>query len=332
MEKALLEDLVEALKGEGEVVAPRNVGGDLLYMPVERASEVDFSRAPLDNPKMYVFPVTEKILNFEEGRVTPIVKFDRRVLLGVRPCDVAAFQYLKRFFGDGNGGNRFRDPYVMEKMERLTVVAFNCPRPGDHCFCSAMGTGPVATSGFDLSLSDLGGAYLLEAGSEVGERIARDLSLPPASSRELERREEVRRRCEAEMGIDFDAEGIEEKIGRWVNSVAESYGERCIVCGGCNFLCPTCSCFNMSDVERGASVTRERFWDSCILRGFTWLAGGTFGRDSIAARMKQRLMHKLCYAVERYGAPSCTGCGRCSRVCPSYIYMEDMIRDLLRGG
>jgi len=332
MKKELFADFVEALKGEGAVVAPKSVGKDLLYMPIEDASEVDFSRIPLDDPKMYVFPITEKILKIEEGKIQPILKSMKLVLLGVRPCDVAAFQCLKHFFGDYVVENEIRDPYVMDKMEGLTIVAFNCPHPKKHCFCSAMGTGPVATSGFDISLTDLGSEYLIESGSVDGERIVQNLSLPKASSEEMEEREEIRMRCEMEMKVDFNAKGIEKKIEKTVNTVAEKYAEKCIVCGGCNFYCPTCSCYNMSDIQRGAAVERVRFWDSCMLRGFTWLAGGTFERDAIGTRMKQRLMHKLSYTLEHYGMLSCTGCGRCSQVCPSYIFMEDMIRDIQGGG
>ena len=332
MMKGLFADFVEALKEEGTVVAPKPVGEDLLYMPIEHASEIDFSRIPLDDLKMYVFPITERVLKFENGKIKPILKSEERVLLGLRPCDVAAFQCLRHFFGDYVEEDKIRDPYVMDKMESLMIVAYNCPHPKEHCFCSAMGTGPVAASGFDLSLTDLGVAYLVETGSEDGERIVQGLSLPLASSDEMGRREEIRKQCEAEMKADFDADGIEGKIEKTVDAVAEKYGEKCIVCGGCNFYCPTCSCYNMSDIQRRATVERERFWDSCMLRGFTWLAGGTFERDAIGARMKQRLMHKLSYTVEHYGMLSCTGCGRCSQVCHSYIYMEDMIRDILRGG
>ena len=332
MKKELFADFVEALKGEGIVVAPKSVGKDLLYMPIEDASEVDFSRIPLDDPKMYVFPITETIFTLEDEKVVPLLKSTKLVLLGMRPCDVAAFQCLKRFFGDYVEENGIRDPYVMDKMDDLTIVAFNCSHPKEHCFCSAMGTGPVATSGFDLSLTDLGDNYLVETRSERGEKIIQKLFLPTASFEEMVEREEIRKRCETEMNVDFNAEGIEKKIEQTVNAVAEKYAEKCIVCGGCNFYCPTCSCYNMSDIDRGTAVERIRFWDSCMLRGFTWLAGGTFERDAIGARMKQRLMHKLSYTVEHYGMLSCTGCGRCSQVCPSYIFMEDMVRDILRGG
>jgi len=331
MKKGLFADFVETLKREGVVVAPKPVGKDILYMPVEHASEVDFSRIPLDDPKMYVFPMTEKILKFEDGKIKPILKSMKRVLLGVRPCDVAALQCLKRFFGN-DIETEIRDPYIMDRMDRLMIVAFNCTNPKEHCFCSAMGTGPVATSGFDVSLTDIGGEYLVESGSEDGKRIVQNLALPPASFEKMGMREKIGKRCETEMDIDFNAEGIEKKIEKTVNAVAEKYAKKCIVCGGCNFYCPTCSCYNMSDIQRGPVVERVRFWDSCMLRGFTWLAGGTFERDALGTRMKQRLMHKLSYTVEHYGLLSCTGCGRCSQVCPSYIFMEDMIRDILRGG
>ena len=330
LEKDKLTDLIEALKAEGEIIAPKSNGFDILYLPIESASEIDFSKISLDCPKTYVFPITEKMLEVKGNEIVPTVDSKRRVLFGVRPCDIAALQCLNDFFGDYVKEGRIRDPYVMDKLDKMTLVAYNCPEPREHCFCVAMGTGPVAESGFDLALTDLGDTYLIEPGTQKGERIIQSLSLPIASFEDIERKEEVKNQCIAKMGTDFDAHGIEQIIYKKIETVAEKHGKKCIVCGGCNFFCPTCSCFNISDTVHEEVITREKFWDSCLLRGFTWLAGVGFERDTLTSRMKQRILHKLSYTKEHYDKYSCTGCGRCSRVCPSFIFMEDMIRDILK--
>ena len=328
LEKEDFLKFVNALKAEGEVIAPTSNG---LYRPVGDASEIDFSKIPLDCPKNYVFPITEQILEVEGSKIKPTVESKKRVLFGIRPCDVAAFQCLKNFFEDYVEEGKIQDPYFMSKMSKLTIVAYNCPEPKEHCFCASMGTGPVADSGFDLSLTDLGDVYLVEPGNQKGEEIIQKLSLPPASFEDMERKEEVKAQCIEKMNVQFDLQGLDQAIHKKVDEVAEKYGKKCIVCGGCNFFCPTCSCFSMSDTVEGKVVKREKFWDSCLLRGFTWLAGVGFERDPIDSRMKQRLMHKLSYTKEHYDMYSCTGCGRCSQVCPSFIFMEDMIKDVLGG-
>jgi len=331
LEKGKFAEFVKALKAEGEIIAPKSNGFDLLYLPIENASEIDFSRIPLDNPKTRIFPITEKILEFKESKVIPTVESKKRVLFGIRPCDIAAFECLKEFFRDYVKEDKIRDQYAMDKMDKLTIVAYNCHEPKEHCFCVAMGTGPAAESGFDLALTDLGDVYLVEPGNPKGEKIIQELSLPVASFEDVERKEEVKNKCIEKMNVDFGAQGIEKIIDKNIDAVSGKHGKKCIICGGCNFYCPTCSCFNMADTVDGKIIRRERFWDSCLLRGFTWLAGVGFERDTIDSRMKQRIMHKLSYTKEHYNMYSCTGCGRCSQVCPSYIFMEDIIRDILRG-
>ncbi len=328
LEKEKFAEFVNALKAEGEVIAPKSNG---LYLPIEDASEIDLSKIPLDCPKNYVFPITEKVLEVEGNKITPIVESKKRVLFGIRPCDIAAFRCLKIFFEDYAKEDKIQDPYFMSKMDKLTIVAYNCPEPKEHCFCAAMGTGPVAESDFDLALTDLGDVYLVEPGNQKGEEIIQKLSLPPASFEDLERKEDVKKQCIEKMNVKFNIQELDEAIHQKVGAVAEEYGKKCIVCGGCNFFCPTCSCFNMSDTVDGKVVKREKFWDTCLLRGFTWLAGVGFERDPIDSRMKQRLMHKLSYTKEHYNMYSCTGCGRCSQVCPSFIFMEDMIKDIIGG-
>jgi len=332
LEKEQFAKFISVLKSEGEVIAPKSNGVDLVYAPIERASEIDMSKIPLDCPKNFVFPITEKVLEVEENNIKAPIPSKKRVLFGVRPCDIAAFRCLRAFFEDYAKEGKVSDPFVTSKLNSLTLVAYNCPEPKEHCFCVAMGTGPAATTSFDLALTDIGNAYLVETGSAKGDDIARRLALPTASSEDKERKEEVKRACIEKMNIDFNVEGIENIILKKVDATAQKFGKKCIACGGCNFFCPSCSCFNVTDIADGKVVRREQFWDSCLYKGFTWLAGGVFERASIDSRMKQRILRKLLYTKEHFNAYSCTGCGRCSQVCPSYIYMEDMIKDLLGLG
>ena len=215
LEKEDFSKFVNALKAEGELIAPTSDG---LYLPVDNASEIDLSKIPLDSPKNYVFPITETVLEVEGNKITPTVESKKRVLFGIMPCDIAAFRCLKNFFEDYYEGDKLPDPYCMSTMNKLTIVAYNCPEPKEHCFCAAMGTGPVAESGFDLALTDLGDVYLVEPGNAKGEEIIQKLSLPPASFEDMERKEEVKAQCIEKMDVKFNVQGIEkiihQKVGK----------------------------------------------------------------------------------------------------------------------
>jgi hypothetical protein len=130
------------------------------------------SKIPLDCPKNFVFPITEKVLEVEENNIKAPIPSKKRVLFGVRPCDIAAFACLRAFFEDYAKEGKVSDPFVTSKLNSLTLVAYNCPEPKQHCFCVAMGTGPAATNNFDLALTDIGDAYLVETGSAKGDDIA----------------------------------------------------------------------------------------------------------------------------------------------------------------
>ncbi len=329
IKKEDLASFVDALKAEGEVIGPKSNGVELSYLPVEDGSEVDLSKIPLDSPKNYVFPITERVLEVKDSKILAPVEAKKRVLFGIRPCDVASIRCLRAFFEDYAKEGKISDPRVMSKLKGLTIVAYNCPEPKEHCFCSAMDTGPVATANFDIALSDLGNSYLVESGSLKGEEMLKKLMLAPATIEDVEKKIEVKRRCIEKMNVPFTVEGIEHTVLKRVDAVAAKHGKKCIACGGCNFVCPTCSCFNVTDIVDSGVIRREQFWDSCLYRGFTWLAGGVFERASIDSRMKQRILRKLLYTKEHFNAYSCTGCGRCSQSCPSYIYMENIISDIL---
>lgn len=329
VKKVDLANFVDSLKTEGEVIGPKFNGVEIAYLPVEDGSEIDLSKIPLDNPKNYVFPITERVLEVKGSQIHAPLESKKRVLFGIRPCDVAAIKCLKTFFEDYAKEGRISDPLVMSKLKGLTIVAYNCPEPKEHCFCSAMDAGPAATADFDIALSDLGNSYLVESGSLRGEGILKRLKLARATIEDVEKKIEVERRCIEKMNASFSVEGIENRVLKRVNEVVAKYGKMCIECGGCNFVCPTCTCFNVSDIVDAGVIRRERAWDSCLYRGFTWLAGGVFERASIDSRMKQRILHKLVYTKEHFNAYSCTGCGRCSQTCPSYICMDNIIGDIL---
>ncbi len=103
-------------------------------------------------------------------------------------------------------------------------------------------------------------------------------------------------------------EKVEAKIaGASSNPVWAEEAAKCILCGGCNWVCPTCYCFNIEDVTSGDKTQRVRYWDSCQLGGFTQMVAMN-SRATQAERLRQRIYQKFSYNPDKYGGEiGCTG-------------------------
>ena len=88
-------------------------------------------------------------------------------------CDLHAIAKLDRIFL----GGRFVNPAYEARRGRVFVVAVNCGVAGGTCFCVSMGTGPRATFGYDVVLTELmedgRRGYLADAASDRGAELLR---------------------------------------------------------------------------------------------------------------------------------------------------------------
>lgn len=285
-------------------------------------------------PKKVLMPQREPLLSFSMGakpEVTPVIEGDPTVLLGVHPCDIAGIRMLDwAFTKDGK-----TDVTYMRKREQVTIIGVDC-HPDEHCFCTSVGT-EVPKEGFDLFLRPIDAGYLVIVGTDKGEEIlnagaqtrdpdAADLA---SSDRWLqEKQAKIQRSFDAPMHdlpLVFEAAAESE--------VWDRQGDKCLSCGQCNLVCPTCFCFDVEDrLEIDlASGTRERRWDGCQLTGFAKIASGENFRDEPMSRVRHRFYRKYAYlmASELYGDPFCTGCGRCGRSCLVDINIVDTINNLM---
>jgi formate hydrogenlyase subunit 6/NADH:ubiquinone oxidoreductase subunit I len=248
-------------------------------------------------------------------------------LIGARSCDLHAIEVQDRTFLHGP----YVDPDYATRRKDVFVVAVNCGQAGGTCFCVSMGTGPRATFGFDLALTELADErhrFVVEIGSERGRLMVERLGAERAPDDERRRAEDVVASTARQMGRAMDTSDIKELLYRNVehprwNDVAD----RCLACTNCTLVCPTCFCGSVEEVSDLAGETAEQWrrWDSCFTLGHSHLTGGSV-RGSIRSRYRQWLTHKLASWIDQFGTSGCVGCGRCITWCPVGIDITEEVR------
>ena len=251
---------------------------------------------------------------------------------GIRACDLAALDVLDRALG----GPRAPDPTWLANRGDVFVVAAACANPGNTCFCASMGTGPWPDAGHDLAVAELHDEhrheFLVEAGSARGEALLAELAGRPAAEADLAAAAASRRRAEASMGRRLDPDHPPLAAARLEHPAWDEVAERCLACGNCTMVCPTCFCSTTEDVTdlTGSRAERHRVWDSCFTLDFSHLHGGPV-RSTVAARYRQWLLHKLVTWHDQFGTSGCVGCGRCITWCPVGIDLTAEVARLASG-
>ena len=267
-------------------------------------------------------------------RVVPeITEPKKRAFIGVRSCDLHAIEVQDRVLM----GDAYCDPHYAARRQDNFIVAVQCAVAAGTCFCVSMDTGPRAESGFDLALTELVGdgehRFVVESGSEAGAEVLAQLPPRAASGAELEAAENVVARTAERMGRRMEAEGVRELLlanlehPRW-----DDVAERCLTCGNCTLVCPTCFCTTTEEETHlgGETEGRVRRWDSCFTMEFTTLHGGGV-RRSTRSRYRQWLTHKLATWHDQFGSSGCVGCGRCITWCPVGIDITEEVAAIRHG-
>ncbi|MEJ0097207.1 MAG: 4Fe-4S dicluster domain-containing protein [Bauldia sp.] len=260
----------------------------------------------------------------------PETKF---AFIGVRACELAAIAVQDRVFLEG----KYVDPQYRARREGAFIVAVNCGEAGGTCFCVSMDTGPKVKSGFDLSLTEIVTAdergYVVEIGSDDGRAILAALPQRAATAADLAAGEAATANAAAHMGRSLDTAGIRDLLlanlehPRW-----DDVAERCLTCGNCTMVCPTCFCTTTEDSSdlSGAEAEHSQRWDSCFTEDFSFIHGGSV-RPSAKSRYRQWMTHKLATWWDQFDSSGCVGCGRCITWCPVAIDITEEARAIRTG-
>jgi len=322
----VLAKLAETYKLYG----PVRQGPEYVFGPIEDAKDLclDYPTTILP-PKKYFSPPRETLFTFNEGktsRISELIPAEKQLLLGVHVCDLASLNFLDRVFLG------FRsDPRYLRRRDNFVIFGVTCKAVQETCFCLSMGTGPEATSGYDVLMTDMGRRYLMEAGTQEGERILRSLDLDPATDEDFEEKAALIEGLKAQFKRSIDMDGMPELcMSAQEHPVWAKYGEICLACGQCAMSCPTCFCFDVHDTVDTSLKKGERFreWDVCLFKEFSEVAMGGNFRPERSARLRQFICHNLSYGYYQYSLTKCVGCGRCIRVCPVDIDITEIAREL----
>ncbi|MEW6623120.1 MAG: 4Fe-4S dicluster domain-containing protein [Bacillota bacterium] len=320
--KRLADILQEWSKGF-KVVAPLKIDDNIRFKEWKEGSEVILNENSNIPPKEIFFPQTEEMYEYSIDKENVEIKEqvptqEEFIVFGISPCDLKSLEMLDDLFLTKG----FVDPYYKAKRDAAIIVAYLCDKPCRTCFCASMGINYQEAKGADIVIFKDGEELAFAAQSPKGEQLLGQVS-------PLLEEKELKLPAPEEFVLKADVEGLAEKLASmFEHSYWDTAYEKCLNCGACTYLCPTCHCFDINSHNRCKQGFKTRCWDTCMFADYTLMAGGHNPRPTRKERFRNRFLHKLQYFPERYEKTACVGCGRCIKKCPVNVDITAIIAQL----
>ena len=318
MSKERFPEFIELVKTKGQLYGPVKGNGKYSFEEIKNYEDLDFDyQRTVVGPKKFLTPPKYPTLRFiKSGQADVFVSDEPQIVMGVHPCDIHAINILDRLFL----GN-IKDPYYEKRRNNLIIIGHSC-FPDENCVCTSTGT-DIVEDGFDLFFTELTGYYLVWVGSDKGLSIAIEAEeILTEEIGEEEIQEYVKWQQKRSNMFKSEIPSFKYLADiihlNYDSKVWEQFGDKCLSCGTCSLVCPTCNCFNVEDrIDMNAEGgVRERILDSCTLPYYSMVAGDHDFRPDRTSRLKLYYTHKLKEYIGRWGTPGCVGCGRCVTYCP----------------
>jgi len=251
-------------------------------------------------------------------------------LLGVRPCDISALYVYDQHFLQQD----YQDPYYLARRQQLLLITVNCTHPAQTCFCASTGDGPQARFGYDLALTELEDGFVINAHSQLGKTVLAQLPVQDIKPTQIQDASIALEQAKNAQTRQLKTTELYKPLFDNLEHTAwAKVGERCLGCGNCTSVCPTCFCHRETETADldGTHSTHFREWDSCFSQEHSYIHGVMIRGDN-AAHYRQWLTHKLGSWIEQYGRSGCVGCGRCITWCPVGIDITEEVANITGDG
>ena len=314
--------VVAALRKTYRIIAPvRKKGAGrftdvdvVLYDEVQEAADIELTAKSDYASKEFLTPLSETLFYFTEQEVKEADLDPRPVLLFGRSCDLHALSRLDAIYLQNGAA---KDAFYERRRNLLNYVLIGCGQSFENCFCLDMGTNRT-TEGYVFSVDLVDGKICCDVKDKALNTVFAGAG---AEEAEVTPRYVTENEVHVEIPKEIPA-------GIFKDPLWDEYTARCINCGRCNYVCPTCTCYTMQDVfytDNGRVGERRRVGASCMVDGYTNVAGGGQYRRTNGERMRFKVLHKISDFNKRFGFQMCVGCGRCDDVCPEYISYTNII-------
>lgn len=315
--------LIAALAESNRVYAPKCYPGGMpfsdldciRYGEIKSVDEIVFDRKSDYSFKEILTPLCQTLFYFTEQQVKEADPPEKGAVIFLRSCDLHAVRRMDQIYLN-NGPEDF---YYKRLREKVTFVLMGCTESFDSCFCVDMGSNVCAD--YDLSFEPVEGGYALDCKLPEWQELLDSLG---GTKQDVTPSHVTETKTQVSLPENLTADVLRSEM--W-----NEYDSRCINCGRCNFVCPTCTCYTMQDLfytENGRVGERRRVQASCMVDGYTDVAGGGSYRKKNGERMRFKVLHKVLDFKQRFGYQMCVGCGRCDDICPEYISYSHCLNKL----